>query len=289
MLGQGEPDHPARGDVDHRRQIQPAFPGPDVGDVTTPTGVDRGGVDGEVPADQVGSGGRRRVRNSGLVPAARRAAPQPGAVHQPGHPLAAVVVAAPAQRGVDAWRPVAALGRLVGLADLLGQPSVGDLPGRRGAESLGVGGGTGDLQQLAGPLDVARLCLLRLDEPIHVHRVSVTKNAVARLRISTSSHEPRLVRPGAPTRHRGLGQIEVPADPPGRAVTTLAQLNDLGLELCGERPARARSLALVASHDPHDGHPLPGMPLIVAVRQSGSGPPLSALGVRVASHRDVCR
>src|SRR5215218_7752897 len=30
-------------------------------DVATPAGVDRGGVDGEVPADQVGSGGRRRV------------------------------------------------------------------------------------------------------------------------------------------------------------------------------------------------------------------------------------
>src|SRR5215211_7398263 len=61
-----------------------------------------------------------------------------------------------------------------------------------------------------------------------------------------------------PLAHRGLGQIEVPGDLPDRAVTTLAQLNDLGLELCGERPSRARHLALVAFHDLHDGHPLRG-------------------------------
>jgi hypothetical protein len=34
---------------------------------------------------------------------------------------------------------------------------VGDLPCRRGAAPLGVGGGTGDLQQLTGPLEVALL------------------------------------------------------------------------------------------------------------------------------------
>jgi hypothetical protein len=145
MLGQGEADHPAGGDVDHGGQVQPALPGRDVGDVATPAGVDRGGVDGEVPADQVGSGGRRRVRDRGLVPAARRPAPQPGAAHQPGHPLTAVVVAGAAQRGVDAWCAIAALGHLVRLADLLGQRGVGDLPGRWGAGSLGVVGGTGDL------------------------------------------------------------------------------------------------------------------------------------------------
>jgi hypothetical protein len=62
-----------------------------------------------------------------------------------------MVVPGAAQRGVDAWCPVAALGRLVRLADLLGQRSVGDLPSRWGAESLGVGGGTGDLQQHGTP------------------------------------------------------------------------------------------------------------------------------------------
>jgi hypothetical protein len=50
----------------------------------------------------------------------------------------------------------------------------------------------------------------------------------------------------------------VPADLPDRAVATLAQLNDLGLEPSGERPARARPLALIAFHDLYDGHPLRG-------------------------------
>jgi hypothetical protein len=55
-LGQGEPHHPAGGDVDHRRQVQPPFPGREVGDVTAPAGIDRGGVDGKVAADQVVAG-----------------------------------------------------------------------------------------------------------------------------------------------------------------------------------------------------------------------------------------
>jgi hypothetical protein len=40
---------------------------------------------------------------------------------------------------------------------------------------VGVVGGPGDLQQLACPLEGALLGLLRLDEPIEVHRVSCTK------------------------------------------------------------------------------------------------------------------
>src|SRR5512133_2993189 len=55
-----------------------------------------------------------------------------------------------------------------------------------------------------------------------------------------------------PRSHRGLGQIEVPGDLPDRAVTALAQLHDLGLELGRERPAHTR---LAAFHDLHDGHP----------------------------------
>src|SRR5215203_6673786 len=50
----------------------------------------------------------------------------------------------------------------------------------------------------------------------------------------------------------GLGQVEVPGDLPDRAVTPTAQLNDLGLELRCERPARPR---LPTLHALHDGHP----------------------------------
>jgi hypothetical protein len=67
----GEADHPARGDVDHGGQVPPPFPGREVGDVATPAGVDRGGVDGEVAADQVSPGGGRRVRDRGPLPQAR--------------------------------------------------------------------------------------------------------------------------------------------------------------------------------------------------------------------------
>jgi hypothetical protein len=84
-------------------------------------------------------------------------------------------MAATAQLGMDAWCAVAALERLVGLADVVGELLVGAMTRRGGVGAVGVVGGTGDLQQLARPLDVALLGLLRLDESIHVHRVSFTK------------------------------------------------------------------------------------------------------------------
>jgi hypothetical protein len=147
VLGQGEPDHPARGDVDHGGQIQPAFPGRDVGDVATPAGVDRGGVDGKVAADQVCPGASRRIGDRGPLPPARSATAQARGPHQPGHPLSGVPIAAATQFGVDAWGAVAALGRLVGLADQFGELLVGELAGREGASTMGVVGGPGDLQQ----------------------------------------------------------------------------------------------------------------------------------------------
>src|ERR687898_564626 len=55
-----------------------------------------------------------------------------------------------------------------------------------------------------------------------------------------------------PLADRGLGQVEVPGDLPDRAVTALAQLDDLGLELGCERPAHPR---LSAFRGLHDGHP----------------------------------
>jgi hypothetical protein len=73
-------------------------------------------------------------------------------------------MAAAAKLSMDAWGAVAALGRLMGQADVLGELFVGALTGRREAGAVGVVGGPGDLQQLARPLDVALLCLLRLDE-----------------------------------------------------------------------------------------------------------------------------
>src|SRR6266702_1886724 len=54
-----------------------------------------------------------------------------------------------------------------------------------------IEGGPGDLEQRARLDDVALLGLLRLDEREHVHRVSLAKKAVARLRMSRSSRNTR--------------------------------------------------------------------------------------------------
>jgi hypothetical protein len=51
--------------------------------------------------------------------------------------------------------------------------------------------------------------------------------------------------------HRGLGQIEVLGDLTDRAVTTTAQLDDLGLGLRRERAARTRLLLPRALRDGH--------------------------------------
>src|SRR5215216_4552482 len=157
-----------------------------VGDVATPAGVGRGGVHVEVAADQVRAGGRCRIRDGRALEAAWAPSAQPASAHQPGHTLAAVPVAAAAPVGVNAWGAVAALGRLVGRSDVLGELLVDALAGCDVGGAVGVVGGPGDLQQLARTLDGALLGSLRLDEPIDVHRVSFAKNAVARLRISTS-------------------------------------------------------------------------------------------------------
>jgi hypothetical protein len=55
---------------------------------------------------------------------------QAGGAQQPRDPLAAVAVAVAAQLRVDPRGAVAALGRLVGLADVLGELLVDQLPGR---------------------------------------------------------------------------------------------------------------------------------------------------------------
>ena len=55
---------------------------------------------------------------------------QAGGAQQPRDPLAAVAVAVTAQLRVDPRGAVAALGPLVGLADVLGELGVDQLPGR---------------------------------------------------------------------------------------------------------------------------------------------------------------
>jgi hypothetical protein len=148
------------------------------------------------PASAVKS---RRIRSaraaaagSGIVVLRHRAG-DPGRAHQPGDALRAVPAAPAGQLAMDARRAVAAPGLLVHLPDPPGELSVPLLaavqPGPVRRE-----GGAGDLQQRARPLDVAPASPLRLDERVDVHRVSVTKKAVAPLE---DLHVP--ARPASPT------------------------------------------------------------------------------------------
>ncbi len=152
------------------------------------------------------------------------------------------------------------------------------LAARGDAVAALVVGGLGDLEQTHSPLDAVTCGLLRLDEGVQLHRVSLAKKTVARLRISTSSLRERFSRrnrvssslllggqagafalvdlglfhPGA---HVGLGQIEVPGHLADAAIAAPAQLDDLSLELRSERATRTRLLPL---HGLHFGHPLRG-------------------------------
>src|SRR5438105_6673878 len=89
-------------------------------------------------------------------------------------------------------RPAVGSTRLViDALDTFTEFGIGELARRRNMLVPLVEGGPGDLEQLARPHDVALLSLFRLDEREHVHRVSLAKKAVARLRMSRSSRNTR--------------------------------------------------------------------------------------------------
>jgi hypothetical protein len=77
-----------------------SLPSREVGDVATPAGVDRRGVDGNVAAHQVRPRGGGRVGDGGLLPPARSATAQARGAQQPGQPLPGVPVAATAKPGL---------------------------------------------------------------------------------------------------------------------------------------------------------------------------------------------
>ncbi len=154
VISQGEPHHAAGGDIDDRGQIQPAIPGGEVGDVAAPPGVDLGRVGGEVPADRIGPGCGGRIGDGGLLPPLGCPAAQAGLAHQPGDPLAGMPAPLAAQPGMNPRRAVTALGSLVPGRDPRREPGILAVPVRGLPSACGVAGGTGDLQQLARPLDV---------------------------------------------------------------------------------------------------------------------------------------
>src|SRR5207245_5586587 len=108
-----------------------------------------------------------------------------------GYPLARAGDALVCQLCVDPGSAVGAPGCLVDLNDALCQGKVGKVLGGRAVGCPDVVGGTGNLEQVAGPRHVALLFFLRLDERVQIHRVSLAKKAVALLRMSRSSRSMR--------------------------------------------------------------------------------------------------
>src|SRR5262249_11825858 len=179
----------------------------------------------------------------------------------------------------------------------------------------GVEGGTGDLQQLARPLDVAPALLLRLDERVDAHRVSFAKKAVARLRISTSSRSRRfsarswasslrsaLVRPpsslvpasrpaclthsrtAVSVRSKSLATWPTDRSPRWHSSTISALNSGVNARRC--RRGFFPTLSMI-------GHPSGDKPLMLNVRQSGSGPhvlqaAMAQVGLWLVTCGDAC-
>jgi hypothetical protein len=104
MIRHGPSDHPPAIGIDHDRQVEEALPGGQVGDVSDPEPVGRGG--GEGALDEV-------IRDeAGLVwpcpswlPAAAHAH-EPGCTHEPGHPFAPTAERVEVEQlGVDRGTP----------------------------------------------------------------------------------------------------------------------------------------------------------------------------------------
>jgi hypothetical protein len=105
VVGERPADDPAAVEVDHRRQVQPALPRPDVGDIRRPQPVRLGRV--EVALHEIRRGADTRHADRRAPAAAFDLSGQAGAAHQPLDALAAHTDAViQAQLRVHARRPI---------------------------------------------------------------------------------------------------------------------------------------------------------------------------------------
>ena len=105
VVGDRPADDPAAVAVHHGGQVQPALPGPDVGDVGRPQAIARDRV--EVALDQVRGGPHALDADRRLAASALDLPGQAGAAHQPLDALATDTDAVlEAQLGVHARRPI---------------------------------------------------------------------------------------------------------------------------------------------------------------------------------------
>ena len=172
-----------------------------------------------------------QVRDCGGPPTAWAVAADPSGAHPAGDAFTTVPKAGGRQFGVDAWRSVSAVRRGVHRDDLSGELLVGPLPS--GLLVLAIGG-SGDLEQLPGTLDVVLADLLRSDEWVHVtgspeESRGPFQDVDVQPQPATPVPQPGQLGPligGQPVRtsrgvefglldpgpRRGLGQVEIPRD-----------------------------------------------------------------------------
>jgi hypothetical protein len=125
VAGDGEPDHPPRVAVDHRGQVRPAGPGPDVRDVSDPGPVRAGWA--EVTAQQVRQSWIEPIAPGRPLVRPRMHATQASGTHQPVHPLVRAEHTGAAQLVVDPAHPDPSAVSGVDLTDARGQGGVVEL------------------------------------------------------------------------------------------------------------------------------------------------------------------
>ena len=182
-------DH-LRREVDHDREVGPAGPGADVGDVAAQPGA--GLLTCEIAADQVRGGLGVGVLARRDAVGGRLSTGEVAFAHHAPHQLPRADDTVGEQVAVDTPVPIRSVR---GRVSDRGQPSDLGTPGRRGRQrplTPGVVAARRDLEQHAAPTDrEPRARLLRSDERIPLaHRRSFAKKAAAFPRNSTSTAAP---------------------------------------------------------------------------------------------------
>src|SRR5487761_1023900 len=191
----GPADNAAREDVEDDGQVEPAFPGPDEGDVADVLLIRPGRR--EVTVHQIGRHGQGGVALGGLSIAAPVRAFDPQLVHQAAHPLAgAADVVVVSELVPDSRHSVIAARADVNDGDERAQSRVFFLTRAFRPGPPGVVAARGDTEQPAhSPHVVVRLLSLHEPEDLYrVFRVSAAKKAAAFFRMTLSSSRSRTRR-----------------------------------------------------------------------------------------------
>jgi hypothetical protein len=133
----GPPNDHAREQVQHHRQVQPAFIRRNRGDIRDPSGM--GARSRKIAIEQIGREMSCRIaaRRDGLVRAVMLGL-QAQCLHQPHHPFASTTDATRLQGGVNAWAAVDLAIVLKNRLDFGGQPGIFSLVSTHGSLTRSV-------------------------------------------------------------------------------------------------------------------------------------------------------